>query len=74
MGRSLAQDKINAIKSAMMQLDKNLLKETEIIGKQIDHEGQPKQSGDIHKMELSQIGVDQKAKTIQADVKKIEEM
>ena len=53
MGRSLAQDKINAIKSAMMQLDKNLLKETEIIGKQIDHEGQPKQSGDIHKMELS---------------------
>lgn len=33
MGRSLAQDKISAIKGAMMQLDKNLKTETEIIGK-----------------------------------------
>jgi len=33
MGRSLAQDKISAIKSAMMQLDKNILSETEFVGK-----------------------------------------
>ena len=42
MGRSLAQDKISAIKSAMMQLDNNLVSETEIIGKQIEHEKESK--------------------------------
>ena len=38
MGRSLAQDKITAIKSAMMQLDKNLVSETDIVGKEVEHE------------------------------------
>ena len=33
MGRSLAQDKIVAIKTAMMQLDKNLVAESGIIKK-----------------------------------------
>lgn len=42
MGRGLAQDKINAIKQAMMQLDKNLVSETDIVGKQIDHEKESK--------------------------------
>ena len=42
MGRSLAQDKISAIKSAMMQLDNNLVSETEIVGKQIEHEKESK--------------------------------
>ena len=47
MGRSLAQDKITAIKSAMMQLDKNLVSETSITGKQIEHEKESKTAGNI---------------------------
>ncbi len=53
MGRSLAQDKIVAIKTAMMQLDKNLVAESGIIKKQIQHEKETKSTGNVAIQEKS---------------------
>jgi hypothetical protein len=74
MGRSLAQDKIAAIKGAMMQLDKNLVSETEIIGKQIAHEQESKSVGNVEEQKKSIGDLKKKMTNILTDVTKLEDM
>ena len=74
MGRSLAQDKITAIKSAMMQLDKNLVSETSIVGKEIDHEKESKSAGNVEAQKHEMTDLKKKMTNILADVTKLEDM